>query len=102
MEPQFYHASEDEIPSWMEGDLQFKLVAGKALGHESPVPVFSDLFMIEIKSKSKQTVNIGDELYGESGLYILEGGIESDGNFYGPKQLLVAKEIGRASCRERV
>ena len=92
MEPEFFHISEDEIPTWNEGDLQFKLVAGKALGHESPVPVFSDLFMIEIKSKSKQTVNIGDELYGESGLYILEGGIESDGNFYGPKQLLVAKD----------
>jgi len=92
MEPQFYHASEDEIPSWTEGDLQFKLVAGKALGHESPVPVFSELFMIEIKSKTKQEVNIGDELYGESGLYILEGGIESDGNFYEPKQLLVAKD----------
>src|SRR5690554_56441 len=92
MEPQFYHASEDEIPSWTEGDLQFKLVAGKALGHESPVPVFSELFMIEIKSKTKQEVNIGDELYGESGLYILKGGIESDGNFYEPKQLLVAKD----------
>jgi len=92
MEPQFYHASEDEIPAWTDGDLQFKLVAGKALGHESPVPVFSELFMIEIKSKAKQTVDIGDELYGESGLYILEGGIESDGNFYGPKQLLVAKD----------
>lgn len=92
MDPEFFHISEDEIPTWNEGDLQFKLVAGKALGHESPVPVFSDLFMIEIKSKTKQVVNIGDELYGESGLYILEGGIESDGNFYGPKQLLVAKD----------
>lgn len=92
MDPEFFHISEDEIPTWNEGDLQFKLVAGKALGHESPVPVFSELFMIEIKSKTKQVVDIGDELYGESGLYILEGGIESDGNFYGPKQLLVAKD----------
>lgn len=92
MEPEFFHISEDEIPTWNEGDLQFKLVAGKALGQESPVPVFSELFMIEIKSKTKQVVDIGDELYGESGLYILEGGIESDGNFYGPKQLLVAKD----------
>lgn len=48
--------------------------------------------MLEIKSVSKQVVNIGDELYGESGLYILEGSIESDINVYGPKQLLVAKD----------
>lgn len=48
--------------------------------------------MIEIKSTSRQKVTIGHELYGEAGLYILEGSIESDGNRYLPKQLLVAKE----------
>ena len=92
MEPQFSHIEEKEIPRWTEGDLQFKLVAGEAFDKKSPVPVFSKLFMIEIKSKTKQTVNIGDELYGESGLYILEGAIESGGHVYEPKQLLVAKD----------
>ncbi|WP_347174687.1 pirin family protein [Polaribacter uvawellassae] len=92
MEPAFSHIEEKEIPSWTEGDLEFKLVAGEAFGKKSPVPVFSKLFMIEIKSKSKQVVNIGDQLYGESGLYILKGAIESDGNIYEPKQLLVAKD----------
>jgi redox-sensitive bicupin YhaK (pirin superfamily) len=37
-------------------------------------------------------LNIGHQLYGESGLYILEGTIESEGNIYLPKQLLVAKD----------
>ena len=92
MEPSFSHIEEDQIPSWNEGDLQFKLVAGEAFGRKSPVPVFSKLYMIEIKSKTKQTLNIGDQVYGESGLYILEGGIESEGNIYEPKQLLVAKD----------
>ncbi|MCM4172377.1 pirin family protein [Arenibacter sp. TNZ] len=92
MEPQFSHIEEKEIPRWTEGDLQFKLVAGEAFGRQSPVPVFSKLFMLEIKSKTKQLVNIGNELYGEAGLYILEGAIESEGNVYDPKQLLVAKD----------
>lgn len=92
MEPGFSHIEEKEIPSWTDGDLQFKLVAGEAFEKKSPVPVFSKLFMIEIKSKSKQIVNIGQHLYGESGLYILKGAIESDGNIYEPKQLLVAKD----------
>jgi len=48
--------------------------------------------MIEIKSKSKRSLNIGDQLYGESGLYILEGNIESEGNTYEPKQLLIAND----------
>ena len=92
MEPQFSHIEERDIPSWTDGDLEFKLVAGEAFGRKSPVPVFSKLFMLEIKSKSKRSVNIGDELYGEAGLYILDGAIESEGNIYEPKQLLVAKD----------
>ena len=92
MEPEFFHIDEEKIPAWQDNDLSFKLIAGEAFGHKSPVPVYSKLYMIEIKSKSRQTVNIGSELYGESGLYILEGSIESDGNIYQPKQLLVTKE----------
>ena len=92
MEPAFSHIEESEIPSWTEGDLQFKLVAGEAFDKKSPVPVFSKLFMIEIKSKSRQSVSIGHHLYGEAGMYILEGAIESEGNVYGPKQLLVAND----------
>ncbi|MES2778717.1 MAG: pirin family protein [Bacteroidota bacterium] len=92
MEPEFFHIDETQIPSWTEGDLHFKLVAGEAFGRKSAVPVYSKLFMIEIKSTSKQTVNIGHELYGESGLYILEGNIESEGNVFEPKQLLVAND----------
>lgn len=92
MEPEFFHIEEKQITSWAEGDLQFKLIAGEAFGKKSPVPTYSKLYMIEIKSTSKQIVNIGDQLYGESGLYILEGSIESDENTYGSKQLLVAKD----------
>ncbi len=91
-EPEFFHIDENDIPKWTEGDLEFKLVAGEAFGRKSPVPVYSNLYMIEIKSKTIQSINIGDQLYGESGLYILEGAIESEGNIYEPKQLLVAKD----------
>lgn len=92
MEPEFFHIAAEQIPQWNQDQLKFKLIAGSAFGHKSPVPVFSELFMIEIKSTIRQTVNIGHELYGEAGLYILEGSIVSDGNSYLPKQLLVAKE----------
>jgi redox-sensitive bicupin YhaK (pirin superfamily) len=92
MEPEFFHIDQEQIPTWTEGDINFKLIAGEAFGKKSAVPVYSKLYMIEIKSKTSQKVFIGEHLYGESGLYILEGGIESDGNIYQPKQLLVAKE----------
>lgn len=97
MEPGFTHINEEAIPTWQEGTVQYKLIAGEAFGRTSPVPVHSKLFLIEIKSSTTQTLNIGHALYGESGLYILEGGIESDQINYGPKQLLVAKESSLCS-----
>lgn len=92
MEPQFHHIEADDLPSWEEGGLFFKLIAGNVLGKKSPVRVHSDLFFIEIRSVASTTVNIGDALFGESALYILEGYIASEAHTYSPKQILVAKD----------
>ena len=92
MELAFFHIGQEQILTWTDGDLQFKLVTGEAIGRKSPVPVFSKLYILEIKSKTKRTINIGDQLYGESGFYILEGTIENEGNIYYPKKLIVAKD----------
>jgi redox-sensitive bicupin YhaK (pirin superfamily) len=91
-EPSFTHVAADDIPSWQHNGVHFKLIAGKAFGKQSAVPVDSPLYFIEIKSSDTKTVSIGDFLFGESALYILEGSITSDGHTYGPKQLLVAKD----------
>lgn len=92
MEPSFVHVSENDLPQWQDDEVSVKLIAGEAFGKKSPVPVYSPLYFIELKSKGRQKMNIGSELYGESGLYILEGSIENDGTTFLPKQLLVAKE----------
>lgn len=91
-EPSFVHIEETEIPHWQEQGAEFKLIAGTAFGKTSPVPVHSELYFIEIKSSSKQQINIGENLYGESALYILEGSINADGFNYESKQILVAKD----------
>ena len=59
---------------------------------KSPVPIYSNLYFLELKSGKKRKVNLGDYLFGESGLYILEGNVLSEGNTYEPKQILVAKD----------
>ncbi|MBL0911529.1 MAG: pirin family protein [Bacteroidia bacterium] len=91
-EPSFYHASEEDLPHWEQNGISYKLIAGKAFGHTSPVPVYSPLFFVEIKSKDRQTLRIGQELQGEAAMYILEGSIESDGEHFEPKRILVAKD----------
>ncbi|WP_107038489.1 pirin family protein [Brumimicrobium mesophilum] len=91
-EPTFEHIEKENIPNWTEDGVDYKLIAGKAFGKTSPISVHSELYFIEIKSKEKKTINIGDDLYGESGLYILEGSINADGYNYEPKQILIAKD----------
>lgn len=91
MECSFYHADEEELPQWHEGDVAYKLIAGTYASKVSPVPVYSPLYFLEIKSTTRQNITIGEELYGEAGLYILEGSIEGEGERFEPKQLLVAK-----------
>lgn len=89
--PTFFHAGEDELPTWEQDGVRLTLVAGEVFGKRSPVPVYSPLYFLDIQSTERSTLEIGKELFGESGLYILEGGIENDGHRYGPKQIMVSK-----------
>jgi len=91
-DPTFFHIEADAIPVWQEEDTQYKLIAGEAFGRKSPVPVHSRLFFIEIKTKTARKLTIGKDLYGEAALYVLEGTVNIEGNPYGSKQLLIAKE----------
>lgn len=91
-EPSFHHTPADELPGWVQDEIQFKLIAGEAFGKKSPVPVYSPLYFIEVKSPKTQQLNIGADLFGESAIYILEGAINSEGHTYGTKQLLVAND----------
>lgn len=89
MEPEFHHTEASDIPTWKDGDVAYKLIAGEAFGKKSPVPVYSKLYMIEVKAEKDALIDIRGELYGESGLYILEGEVDSNGFNYGPKQILI-------------
>ncbi|MFD1768253.1 pirin family protein [Sphingobacterium suaedae] len=92
MEPAFFHVEEHDIPAWTYNGAAYKLIAGEAFGRRSAVPVYSPLYMIEIKSSTETTIDIGSELFGESGLYILEGEVENQGHRYGAKQILITKD----------
>ena len=90
MAPSFFHANSEELPAWTDDGVAYKLIAGTIMGKTSPVPVFSPLYFLELKATERQSVKIGKELYGEAGLYILEGSIETEGQVFAPKELLVA------------
>lgn len=90
--PSFHHIDKEDIPNWQDGPLKFRLIAGEFIGKTSPVPVHSGLFMIEISAEEDATVDLRGELFGESGLYILQGSVENQGHSYGDKQILITKD----------
>lgn len=92
MEPDFFHIEANDIPTWEDEGVSYKLIAGEAFERKSPVPVYSKLYMIEIKTDKDAVIDIKNKLYGESGLYILEGSISNEGHEYGSKQILITKD----------
>ncbi len=90
-EPTFHHTEASEIPTWEENGIHYKLIAGEILNHQSPVPIHSPLFFLEINSKEAQKISIGNALFGEVGMYVLEGNVNIEGNTFSGKQLLIAK-----------
>ena len=92
MDPAFHHVEASALPTWEQDGARFKVIAGDVLGRRSPVPVHSPLYLLEIRSDTGCTVRIGNELYGEAGLYILQGEVSDGGELFGPRLLLVAKD----------
>jgi redox-sensitive bicupin YhaK (pirin superfamily) len=93
IEPSFSQIPSEELPKWKESEVEIRLIAGEALGKKSPVPVHSSLYFIEMKNTYPTHINLSGKLHGESALYILEGSISVEGNTYGPKQILIAKDV---------
>jgi len=90
-EPSFTHIEAELLPTWQENGLQYKLIAGQVCGKKSAVPTYSPLYMIEIKNETNAsaTVNFNQQLFGESGLYILEGEVVAENQSFGAKQILI-------------
>ncbi len=92
IDPVFSHTDKSELPTWEQDGLQFTLVAGEGYGKKSPVPVYSDLFMVQVKAKEKNLFNPQGKLKGEIGITIVEGYIEACGDRVEKGNMLVSKE----------
>ncbi len=77
IEPSFQHVPAHDLPKWSDRDTAFTLVAGKGFGRQSPVLVYSELFMIDIQAGSTYDLDIADALFGEIGVVVVEGSINA-------------------------
>ena len=89
--PEFHHFDAHELPKWTDGNATFTLVAGQGYGRRSPVPVHSELFMIEIKTSDNYVLDVSDQLKGEIGICIVEGSVNACGENISKGNILVSK-----------
>ncbi len=97
MNPEFSYTPADQLPHWEEQGLTLKLVAGQGFGRQSPVPVFSELFMMEARSTEKTVLEIAGQLSGEIGICIVDGYIEACDERLDKGRMLVSKAMD--TCR---
>lgn len=94
MEPEFHHLSKEEIPTWTEGNAEFKLVAGEGFGRKSPLPVHSPIFMLDVRSTGRQSFDASGQLFGEIGIVVVKGGIQACGEQVSAGNMLVSTAEG--------
>ena len=75
--PGFFHADASELPRWKQDGCDYTLLAGTALGYHSPVPVYSDLFLLEIQVNAPTILEFGGKLKGEIGIILVEGALQA-------------------------
>lgn len=91
-EPSFHHVTAEELTTWNEEGVDFKLIAGEAYGKKSPVPVYSDLFLVELHNSEDAHLSPDGKVHGELALYVLEGEVEACDDVITKGHLMVAKE----------
>ena len=81
VDPSFTHHPKNELPEWTEvdGNARIRLVAGETLGRQSPVPVYSRLFCLDVELQQGEWLRIPDE-YPERAVLVVEGNVEIDGS----------------------
>ncbi|MEM8909682.1 MAG: pirin family protein [Bacteroidota bacterium] len=99
MNPEFNFTMAEQLPHWEENGVQFTLVAGEGYGRKSPVPVYSDLFMVEIKAKEASNFAIQGQLRGEIGICVVDGHINACGERVEKGNMLIAKEQDACSLQ---
>ena len=97
MEPRFDFLSSSDIPFWKEGNIDCRLITGGGFGRSSPLPVHSELFMIEMQASQVSTLNIGKNLKGELGLLIVSGEVSCGNETVEAGNMLVTENAEESS-----
>lgn len=90
-EPEFHHFGAETIPKWNDHGAEYMLIAGNAFGKASPVPVHSELFMLDIKTSQSHPFKATGNLKGEIGVCVVSGSISACDQIIEAGNMLVSK-----------
>jgi redox-sensitive bicupin YhaK (pirin superfamily) len=89
-DPAFFHHGASDLPTYENGGLWARLVAGKAFGAEAKVKTHSPMFYAHWNLKAGAKAGLPAE-YPERAAYVAAGSVEVDGKTFGVGQMLVFK-----------
>ncbi len=87
-EPEFHHVPEGSLPVFHHDAVEFTLIAGHWLGHESPVQVLSPLFYAECRLEAGQRFCMPSE-YSERAIYVVEGRLRVEDQRLGQHEMAI-------------
>ena len=98
--PVFTHYGRAQLPTFEEGGIFMRLIAGAAFGARSSVITHSPLFYVHWRLPAGAEVQL-PEGYPERAAYVVSGAVELDGHSYGPGQMLLFTPQLEARLRAR-
>ncbi len=91
IDPRFDYYRSADIPSWTEGPVTYRLVAGQGFGRSAPLEGYSPLFMVDIYTEEATTINLRGQLQGEVAFVIVKGSITDEEDRVEAGQMLISK-----------
>ena len=91
MEPNFQYIPAEKLPRWEENGMSITLVAGTGFGRQSPLEVYSPLFMVDIQTEEANELQINGELEGEIAIVVTTGSVRVEEEAVEAGQMLISK-----------
>jgi redox-sensitive bicupin YhaK (pirin superfamily) len=91
MAPEFHHHTASSLPEFSYNGVDFKLICGRAFGHEAPVKIYSPLFYAEVKIPANRHFTLPPE-YRERALYLVSGKVRIGDTIINPMTMPVFEQ----------
>jgi redox-sensitive bicupin YhaK (pirin superfamily) len=87
-EPAFDHTPAEKLPERDIDGVKLRVIAGRAFGLTSPVPVFSGMFYVDVAMGAGAALDVPAE-YAERAAYVLQGTVTAERQDFGAGTLLI-------------